>query len=292
MKNTIKIFTAIFAMLVALVIVSCYRSTPVVPVADEAMRYKNTSNDHEIIHYSTGGDQITRFAPLDDNERFAFSDVGVWDGQRWQSEMTFYAVRNNVMEDFTILFARRSVTWPDVQFTNDYKRAFFNETRFIGDINTPEVRIDSIYVADGFTGEVRRLLPDMGNNNNWRVSKNGRFISFIRHIFSVPTVIYLFDVENESIVGEFKLIPRIPANRGWNGWSIARFDNIFRIYATVEFGYIAEVVEFNPVTTELRTLWAAVDKDNGNSRLPHAEDSYFMDDVEKQFDNPNVRLQR
>jgi hypothetical protein len=263
--------------------------------AIEVVPHVNTDSEQDVEQYTTVEqytimeDQIERFTSLNDNERFAFFLSSVQDAERrsrW--EMTLYAVNADDTENFSELFTRRSVHWVDIQLANDYRKVFFREAHFVGNaINSPQIH--NLYVADGYTGEIRRVLSDM-NVNSWRVSNDGRFISFIRPAPSTChyTNIYLFDVENEVIIGEFKWRPNQPEGDMICMWRILRHDNVFRILGLIEFYTIHAVAELNPATMELETLWDTLEM-SGLPSLPVIRVHGFVDDVDLQHANIRSR---
>jgi len=245
------------------------------------------------ISLALSASEIHRFTPLADNERFAYTidDHSQQIGHVllfWQ-KMTMYAVRNNNIGDVAELFTWEPVRSYEIQFRNDFRKAFFIESKSAGR-NTGESH--HLYIADGFTGEIRRLLPNVGRGS-LRVSKDGQFASFFRATFPSEFVhIYLFDVTNETIVGEFVWRPNRPewVQRRYmiSNWRIIRADTVFRIIAVGEAGFIAAVAELNPVTMELTTLW---DYFETGLWFESSKDGIRWDD-DVSVHNPNVRLQR
>jgi len=115
----------------------------------------------------------------------------------------------------------------------------------------PNIRVYDLYLADGFTGEIRRLISDT-ESMVFRASKDGRFVAFRnRHHADDFVIIYLFDVKNEAIVGEFKWRPVGTVD----GWELFRFDNFFRVVGIWQSGAIVAVVELDLSTMELRTVF-------------------------------------
>ena len=122
--------------------------------------------------------------------------------------MTIFAMRDNEFQNVSVLFSREPVHRDSVQFAGNFKKCFF----LAEDWRHPTEAIPYIhvyyhlYMANGFTGEIRRLLSDMGFIV-WRVSHDGRFIGFLDPDFRREyTHINLFDVENGVMIGQFELI--------------------------------------------------------------------------------------
>jgi len=147
---------------------------------------------------------------------------------------------------------------------------------------------DNLYVANGITGEIRRLLT--GAESRWRVSKDGRFIGFLYGRRNDFITIYLFDVTAERIVSQFEW----RTNRPIANWSILRFDTIFIIRADFENGYTVAEAELDPATMVLQTIWDITDPNNIVSPSPNRliEGRAGGDDVMVQDANPNIRLRR
>jgi len=228
-------------------------------------------------------EEITRFTPLNANERFAYSTENARDneGRGWWN-ITLYAVRNNDINDVTELFTWEDIDWSRVNFTDDLRVCFFIDYNHIKrDFNWTH----NLYMANGFTGEVRRLITDI--SPLFRASTDGRFISFLRrNLNEYSANIFLFDVENEIMAGEFEW----RVNSRINTWVLYRFDNIFRIYGTNEGGGILAAAELNPSTMELVTLWDKIDDDD-LIYLPNLFlDDGWQDDVSRLFRDPNIRL--
>ena len=234
-----------------------------------------------------------RFAPLGDNDRFAYAIQTVRnDAGRGVHKMTVYAARNNDIEDITELFSWMDVRYGEViQFTSDFRKGFFLA---IQRGENPHIWTHNLYMANGLTGEIRRLLTDTGSL--LRASKDGRFVGFLgRGQVGESVNIFLFDIASETIVGEFEWRTEWPVS---GGWDIFRFDNGFRIYGTWERGQIIAVAELDPDTMELRTLWdgtgSEIDVDWVHSILsnPTRADDDWNDDVVRQRRDPTIQLQR
>ena len=232
-----------------------------------------------------------RFIPLGYNERFAYSMQTVRndEGRGWE-RMTLYTVRNNDIEDISDLFSWENVEPRGVQFTADHRMCFF----LVRDVvRWGFIWTHNLYMANGLTGEVRRLLSDTGPL--LRVSKDGRFVSFLGRDRAGESVdIFLFDIASETIVGEFEWRTEWPVS---GGWDIFRFDNVFRIYGTWERGQIIAVAELDPETMELRTLWdKTVAERDGDWEFivsqPTRADDDWNDDVVRQRRDPTIQLQR
>ena len=237
---------------------------------------------------------VGRFTPLNDNERFAFSTRTISDAQRraWQ-RITMFAVRNNNITNVSELFIWEPVRFETIQFTSDLKKVFFVES------NTDRwgagaTLTNNLYMANGLTGEIRRLLTDISFSSYFRVSKDGRFILFrSRHFYIREFVnLYLFDVEIEAIVGKFEWRPDNPVD--WvtiESWELFRFDNAFRIYGTDSGRSIWAAAELDLTTMELQTIWNKIGI-LGWQDLPLVFDAGWREDVPIQLHDPSVRLQR
>jgi len=238
-------------------------------------------------------EEITRFTPLRDNERFAYTTQTQHGnlGRVWQ-RMTMFAVRDNNIENVTELFTWEPVRWWDIQFTSDLKIGFFIEDLFA--LRDHAIGWSSpLYLVNGFTGEIRKLLPDIGDS--FRVSKDGKFVLFLGPTYPRRDHIdiYLFDVENEIMLGEFEWRPNrqfLPWADPIHSWHVLRFDNIFWLLATVA-EFIVAAAEFDPITMELKTFYSTLDE-SGFPSLPIRGDEGWSDDVAQYHRNPNVRLQR
>jgi len=245
---------------------------------------------------------VAQFTPLEDSERFAYSVENVRSprgGGMWN--MTLYSVRNNDIDNVSELFVWEDVTWAGIQFTGDFRIAFFFARQ--RPEASPPAR--NLYMANGNTGEITKIMSNR-DGTGFRVTKDGRFIGFIGgwdspgyerssspHLGRRQRNIFVFDIQNETM-------ERITWSIDWfvdGGWSLFRFDNIFRIYAQQEGGGIRAVAELNPATMELRTLWDMSDPEYVLSPVPtlsfgagvHCE---WQDDVVHQRSNPDIRLQR
>ena len=280
MKNTVKLFLFALMVTMAFLPVSCHRHTPATVI--ETVYSETTSNNVDATQDPAAiPEEITRFTPLNDNERFAYSIENARDNQGQQAwwNITLYAVRNNDINDVTELFTWENIEWSNVNFTDDLKVCFFLARQRTENMH---IWTSNLYKANGFTGEVRRLITD--TIPLFRVSTDGRFISFIKeNPDRYSANIFLFDVENEIMVGEFEW----RLNRTVNSWEIFRYENIFRIFGTLMGVELIAAAELNPATMEFRTLWnnaAAEDiKD-----IIHVDD--WRDDVSRLFRNPNIRL--
>ena len=241
---------------------------------------------------SLSAEEPTRFTPLADNERFAITVHSIRESDViWRTYMTLFAVKNNNINAITELFTWDSVRMQDVQFTSDLRKCFFL-------MSTPLIlhTLDQydLYIADGSLGEVKRVLTDMGSAI-WRVSNDGRFVLFQgAERSSDHVIVSLYDIENDVIIREFEWKPNRQSISGSiQGWSINRFNNIFRLYAILEMGYIGAVADINPSTMELITLWDNFSL-SGLSLLsmPNIVDESWLDDIQLQIRNPGVFLQK
>jgi hypothetical protein len=291
MKHALKFIA--FAVVVALSfpVLSCFGDTPA-PASIE-VEYAGTASVEQEEAQSVvdeTADEITRFPPLADNERFAFSEHSVQlSPVIWQPHITIYAVNDNNIENAVELFTW-AISRNNIQFTSDFRTAFLHVGRYA---IPGRVTSFDIYMADGNTGEIRRLLTDI--RGNFRASKDGRFILFQIHRGWEFAHLFLFDAKSETIVGEFEWWPEnhIPGGDfSQSSWAIRRFDNVFRIYALGEHGYIDAVAELNPATLELKMLWNDF-REAGFSRPPNlSHDEGWADDVGIQHANPNIMLRR
>jgi len=273
-----------FTLSVAAVVflLSCSRDTPT-PVEASIMQVETTTLGNSetqetglLLAYET-----LRFRPLNYDERFAYSWHRGWPGV----PITMYAVRNNDIENAVVLFTWRQVrSLHGVQFTSDLKKSF------ISDIVHPGWE-SNFYKADGFTGEIRKLftVPSLAE---WRISKDGRFLGFLRDNSDYrynSVYIHIFDVENEAFTTKIEWhLYRHPQMSFRNGWSIFRFDGVFRIYGWQGNGHTWAGAELNLETGELKTLW--------DFRTPGSPfGSYvglFGDDVSLQNRDPYISWQR
>jgi len=272
--------------------ISCYRDAASSVDAIEVLNIK--AAEYEIIPIDNIADNvprlaITRFTPLGENERFAYTD---------DAGVTLYAVRNNDIEDISELVFLGDAMWHSVQFTSDLRRSFFARWRLPSDLPLRYRVRSPIYMANGETGEIKRLPIDA---DHWfRVSNDGRFVGFIdpyvrselennRRITEREQAnVFIFDIEAETMT-EFQWRTNARADGGWH---IHRFDNGFRIYGLTERGdHIMAAAEIDLSTMELTTLWDRTAGSDDTTPLPFFGDDWF-DDVSLQFRNPNVRLQR
>jgi len=243
-------------------------------------------------------DETIRFNPLGDNERFAYSLENVQTHSPYQRrwDMTLYAVQNGDTANAVELFSWENVETNRVQFTSDLRKCFFLTRR--GSTWTFD-----LYVADGLTGEVRKLLADTVGSL-FRVSEDGKFVGFLsRHHAHDSVTIFLFDVKAGVMAGEFEWRPEhYPIAPGWGifgGWSIFRFNNVFRVAGLSEGSAIITAIELDLTTMELRTLFDETDADRNTPRSPLTllwNGDYFNidweDDVRRQSRDPNIRLRR
>ena len=243
--------------------------------------------------------EIHRFTPLEDNERFAYTIQSMHDSEgRSRMELTLYSVRNNNVGDISQLFRWEHVRWWDVIFTSDYKKVFFiGITRIGSGINAPQ--ISNLYMANGHTGEIRRIISNNLGNAPLRVSQDGRFIIFQRLNFrSIDACqFYLFDVFRETVVGEFIWRPNKPEyfmKPNWpvNGWRFIRVGNIFRIIAIFEASGLLSVADFDPETQTFIALWNYPEKMLEIS-FPDYDGSNalnWLDDIHLQKEDRNIML--
>jgi len=237
--------------------------------------------------------EIIRFTPLADSERFTYSIQG--------RKLALYAVRNNDLEDISELFTWENVGFHGVQFTSDFRKCFFT-VRVLPPhrSGTPLLNYHFkryLYTANGETGEIRRLPFYIAGV--FRVSKDGRFVGFT-HPWRQPDFgnnsmwythdhinIFLFDIKTETMTHfEWQIDGIIEGS-----WHFLRFDNVFRIYGVGEGGFIGAVAELDPATMELSTLWDITGMSADEGKLVPFDESW-EDDVYVQIRNPTVRLQR
>jgi len=298
MKNALKLFALSFILAAVFSTMSCHSNTPD-PVEVNVAYAETASIEQEEAQdvFAETADEIIRFTPLADNERFAFSEHLI----RVISpaphlvfslpHITIYAVNDNNIENAAELFSWEDMTRNNIQFTSDFRTAYLlvNKSAIRGRVLSFDV-----YKADGAMGEIRRLLTDI-RHANFRASKDGRFILFQIHRGWEFAHLFLFDVKSETIVGEFEWWPEnhIPGGDfSQSSWAIRRFDNVFRIYALGEHGYIDAVAELNPATLELKMLWNDF-REAGLSHPPNlSHDEGWSDDVGIQHANPNIMLRR
>ena len=238
--------------------------------------------------------EATNFTPLQDNERFAFSLDNVLDNEgRAHWNMTLYAIKDNDTDSVSELFRWQAVRWWDIQFTYDLRKSFFVDNSFLRSGSRAQAR--SLYMANGVTGEIRRLIADVGSERI-RVSKDGRFVVFQGSAGTGHVNIFLFCVESETIVGEFEWRPNSPEWFHIEGWNLRRFYNFFRIYATANKGIIYMIAELKPETSVLETVWIVWDTIETPEQQPVwldiNEEGDWQDDVILQHRNPNIRLRR
>jgi tricorn protease-like protein len=247
------------------------------------------------ISLAVAEDVVARFTPLNDGERFAYTFESVRSPSGFlMRNMTLYTMRNNDIQDISYLFTWEDIVWNHIQFTNDFRKAFFIDLRRSeGDART-------LYMAVGATGEVKKILQNDSLRAGFRVSKDGKFIVFVGSQFLSPSgrshederaIIAVYDIEN-GIMAEIEWRPHRPPYRDpIGGWTVHRFDNIFRIYADIEMGFIGAIAELDPTTLELTTLWNCFSV-SGLDSWPRISDEDWQDDVVLQHRNPNIRLQR
>ena len=204
--------------------------------------------------------ETTGFTPLANNERFAYTTPHSFNNEgRGQWVLHLFAVQGGDIENAVPLIATGSIRNWEVQFTSDFKKAFFINIDYPGNgISAPDIH--SFYMANGLTGEVKRLMVDT-SYASWRVSRDGQYILFQSFEHRAGYVnLHLFDVENEAIVDEFIWRPDRPARLNQSApiqaWEIRRHGSIFRIYATTELGFVAAIAEFDPASRQVVTLWS------------------------------------
>lgn len=280
----------IFLVMLFVLLAGCRRGNESAP----RLQVLETGSEERLTEANVGQDILLtedtlRFTPLDYNERFVFATDNVRDIaaglSRW--DMTLYAIRNGDIASASKLFSWRNVGSPDIQFTDGFRRCFFLSRRYL---NT---RIFDLYLADGTTGEIRRLIADTVSSV-WRVSKDGKYIGFLNFRYPDTSAlknyvsIYIFDVENEVVIGEFEWQPIVPGRI--QGWNIFRLDNIFRIVGSIMRGTIEAVVELDLATMELRTIFDQTEYGWRGAYAPNLDDDEWGDDVRRQSRDPTIRL--
>jgi len=222
-----------------------------------------------------------RFTPLADNERLAFSREQIrWGMAGWQHNATFYAVRNNDIEDKRELFTQEDVIHHLIQFTNDFRTVFFTMR------GRPPNHTRPIYVANGSTGEIRRLIHDAGGGLI-KSSVDGRFVGIVitGHLRDNFRIIRLIDVANESMQEfEFRTTRAVTG-----GHSIFSYGYGFRIYAIFEGDHIGAVAILDPLAMELNVLW---DRTHYSDTIEtHLLPTRVIGDgLFRQLEDPNIRL--
>ena len=317
MKKNSRFFLITLMVAVMLSVISCHRNTPAPSVAIEAIYAETADIEQEEVHTEiVGAEQeevqsvpvplenaIIKFTPLGDNERFAYSveSVEIYVRDRFRTRvnnMTVYAVRDNDVDNTAELFLWEDVNQQSIQLTSDLRKVFFmpnhSYRRWTPAINLP---LD-IYMADGGTGEIQRVLAGTVNRENsiFRVSQDGKFVLLsereINYHEFARVLLFLFDVENGSIINEFEWRIDFYGRNGLvQGFEVGRLDNIFRIIATTELGFITAVAELDPVAMVLQTVWFGF-RDAGLPAQPNASDHDWLDDVMFQRRNPSILLRR
>ena len=238
-------------------------------------------------------EETKSFIPLAYNERFAYSLQAIRAGSRIWQRMTVYAVRNNDTENAIELFSWEHINTIHIQFTCDLKKWFFVESLLTGNSGTAASWTHNLYMANGHTGEIRRLQTNIGGRV-FRVSNDGRFVLFqSREPNKEFAQLVLFDIKKNAIISEFEWIVKrsLAEQRASQHWVILRFDNIFRIYELGEHEIIIAVAELDPTTMEFRTIWDYSNMPEFPS-VPWMGDDNWVDDVMLLLQNPNVFLQR
>jgi hypothetical protein len=280
-------------MLVALSSVSCNGREPAADVEYQ----ENTDNRQYTANTSTVllEDETVRFAPLNANERFAYALYNTLSPRGYgMNNLTLYAVRDNNIEDRRELLFWEDVADTDgVQFTSDFRTLFFTaRQRFEG---APHLTyaFQPLYMANGSTGEVRRLPTDI--RLPWRASKDGRFIAFLQGEWGrQETNIFIFELETGAMTHlVWRANELLPA-----GWSLFRYGNTFLIQGGGQ-SFVTTLAELNPETMELRTL---LDITDINNRIEPSdktlyllsklidEENFIGDDVLDILWDPSIRL--
>jgi len=277
MKSKLKFFAAAFAVAVVFLSVSCNRSTSA-SVTTEAVSVENANIEQEeaqTIIYEVEDEgtsdsiditenTITRFPPLQDNERFAHSTTSERRNPAtptiFTPILTLYAASdNNDIEDASVLFTWDNAT-DRIQFSGDRRMAFFVVRNIVPGLMPSW----NLYAAIGSTGEIKRLTTDMGYPIH-RASEDGIFalhLSVTNRVYrnSINLMnFYLVNVENGAILDEFEwqlnrseFLHEIDPIEGLNiHWS----NGIFRLIAVGYRGAITAEAEYDPETMELRTLF-------------------------------------
>ena len=247
----LKIFAAIFVLMAIFSAASCRRDTPAVDTLEgiSEVAYDSKQAATATLPPENLESVAARFTPLADNERLAFTV------QQETGVTTFYAVDNYDYENFSAIYTRtRGITWSSIQFTGDFRNGFFVFLE-------SAIWKSHLYMLNGLTGEVRRILTYMGGGPS-RVSKDGRFAAFLHRTDNEGQEVnmYIFDIENESIVGEFIWQPweniSDPSilSQQINSFIIFRFDNIFKIYAAIDSGIVGGAI-LDPAAMTLISIW-------------------------------------
>ena len=203
--------------------------------------------------------------------------------------LVMYAVKGNNIEDRRELFIWGRASWAHVYFSNDLRVGFF----LAMPSETPDFdfALHNLYMANEITSEIRRLISAIGVHTDFRPSRDGRFISFIRGDFlSNFANIYLFDVENNAMSGEFEWKLTNPVET----WMLNRSGNNFRAFGLNDGGGIIALAKLDLATMELRTVWDETDPNlywRGTGYNIWLDEGW-ADDAFRQSRDPTVRLQR
>ena len=294
-----RIFLLAFMALVTFSNISCQRTTaapaPAGVINPEASVANSEGTPTSIALPEI---EITRFTPLDENERFAFArdNIEVPPPIWGMDILTLYAIRNNDIENRRELFTWEDVTEGHIQFSHDFRKAFFS-TRQRELI--PPTSLQSFYKVNGSTGEVKRLPIEV--EPRWRITQDGRFVAFINRWLLSDTGettgrwdreqanIFVFDSETETMT-QLTWRTNMPIE---SGWTLYRLGNIFRVFGG-HTSFALAATELDPATLELRTLWDMTDWDivDPADRIspPDISTEPWIDDVLWPNQNLTVRL--
>ena len=289
-----NLFLLFLMTILTLTAISCREDMPE-PLGTSGITYvENTDNEQETtqVPIEATENAIIRFTPLADNEQFALSlrDMPQSPIRPW-SVMTLFAMHNNDFKDVSVLFSREPIPVEHIQMASNFKKCFFIEFDWREPTGLVPYKhaYHHLYMANGFTGEIRRLLTTR-KMITWRVSHDGRFILFLEDQAGGKfTHLSLFDVESEIIVVEFEWRPYRIGASPIEAWEIHRFENIFRISGIGEGGFVLAVAEFDLIKMKLRSRGDFLLSDL--SWLPNVEDEGWFDDIFIRNNIPPAMLQ-
>jgi len=240
--------------------------------------HRKNSNTEQTYLYTPAliEEVVAQFTPLDANESFAYTlqPRPLLPGRN----MTLYAVRDNNIEDRRKLFIWEDVDDTDgVQFTSDFRTLFFTARQRFEGASHLTYAFQPLYMANGSTGEVRRLPTDI--RLPWRASKDGRFIAFLQGEWGrQETNIFIFELETSAMTHlVWRANELLPA-----GWSLFRYSNTFLIQGG-EQTFVTTLAELNPETMELRTL---LDITDINNRIEPSDETLYL--LSKLIDEENL----
>ena len=199
-------------------------------------------------------EEVTNFTPLADNERLAFT-------VKDYTEVTFYAVDSNNFNDFSLLFSLNPALFHGIQFSDDFRMAFFVTDTVNQENGRIAEHFQNLYIINGHTGEISRILT-FQTTKAVRVSLDGRFLCFLSRpdLMANFVNIYLFDIERGTMIDKFVWHPwenvddQQISSQTFTAFRIFRFDNIFKIYADIDGGIVGGVI-LDPETLTLDLIW-------------------------------------